>query len=126
VRVPADLIETGWDHQRILTEPNAEVRRAAIEITGWDQFIVNAGLELLDECPDPANPGYSLALYEIPERIYEERVRVVLCTNASPERDGTRRRFGLTVPADVSDALAGIPWTFDVDPQTYKQLSRAT
>ena len=43
VRVPADLIETGWDTARILREPNAEVRRCAIERMGWDQFIVDAG-----------------------------------------------------------------------------------
>ena len=43
VRVPADLIETGWDVKRTLEEDNAEVRRAAIELTGWDRFIGTDG-----------------------------------------------------------------------------------
>jgi hypothetical protein len=104
VRVPADLIETGWDSPRILREPNAEIRRCAIERMGWPEFVAAAGLVQVGAAePDPANPGYDLALYDVPERIFDAPVRVLLCTNASPERDGTRRRFGLTVPAHCPD-----------------------
>src|SRR5579864_3030102 len=50
-RVPADLIETEWDTTRILREPNAEVRRCAIEKLGWDRFADQAGLSVVDEQP---------------------------------------------------------------------------
>jgi hypothetical protein len=112
--------------ERILGEPNAEVRRAMCERIGWDQFVAQAQLAEVDRCPDPANPGFELALFDLPEQIFEEPVRLVLCTNASPERDGTRRRFGLTVPADVPDALSAAAWTFDLDKSTYAGPARAT
>jgi hypothetical protein len=66
-RVPQDLIETGWDTDTILRHPNAEVRRCAIEHLGWDQFIIDAGLDRVGlTVPDPANAPYHLALYDGP------------------------------------------------------------
>jgi hypothetical protein len=128
VRVPREVIETpdaltvDW----ILGHPNAEVRRAACERIGWDRFAAQAGLAAVDRCPDPANPGHDLALYDLPEAIFERPVRLLVCVNASPDRDGTRRRFGLTVPADVPDALTAAAWTFGIDRDTYAGLTRAT
>jgi hypothetical protein len=126
VHVPADLIEEGWDHKRILSEPNAEIRRCAIERVGWDRFAEDAQLTTVDVQDDPANPGQRLRLCDVPEQIYGTRVRVLLCTNASPERDGNVRRFGLTVPADMPDAVTAAAWTFDCDTNIYRQLQRAT
>jgi hypothetical protein len=126
-RVPAELIEKGWDTARILREPNAEIRRCAIERMGWDQFVLAAGLTRVGEpVPDPGNPGHLLALYDVPRRIYAEHVRVLICDNATPERDGSRRSFGLTVPADTPDPVAAAAWSFDVDPGDYRLLARAT
>jgi len=110
----------------IWQEQNAEVRRVMIEQMGWDSFIERANLQLVDECPDPANAPHSLRLYDVPERIYDAPVRVLLMTNASPERDGTRRRYGLTTPADISDALSAAAWLGGLDRETYAQLERAT
>jgi hypothetical protein len=105
-QVPADLIETGWDTDRILREENQEVRRCAIERMGWDWFVAEAGLKQVGvTVPDPGNPGQELALYDIPEQIYNEPVRVLLCTNGTAERDGVRRRFGLTVPGLIGDPV---------------------
>jgi hypothetical protein len=126
VRVPADLIENGWDSARILREENQEVRRVAIEHYGWDRFIADAGLELVDEADDPANSPHRVALYDVPQRVYGEPVRVVLCTNGTPERDGTVRRFGLTVPAEIGDAVSAAAWTYDLERDQYAQLARRT
>lgn len=127
VRVPADLIEDGWDTARILKEPNAEVRRCAIERLGWERFVVDAGLAQVGESvPDPGNPGHTLALYDVPEAIYDTAVRVLICDNATPERDGTRRRFGLTVPASMPDPVAAAAWTFGLNPSEYAALERAS
>jgi len=125
-RVPRDLIETGWSVERILAEPNAEIRRCAIERIGWDRFIADAHLGLVDECADPGNPGQTLALYDVPAQIFDEPVRVVLCTNGTPDRDGQRRRFGLTVPADIQTALAAAAWTYDIRPDEYALIERRT
>jgi hypothetical protein len=107
-------------------EANAERRRVMIEAFGWDRFVVDAGLALVDECADPANAPHTLKLYDLPTQIYGEPVRVVLCVNASPERDGTRRTYALTVPVDCDSALGAVAWTAGVSAKAYKALERAT
>lgn len=59
-------------------------------------------------------------------RIFDEPVRVLLCTNGTPERDGVRRRFGLTVPGSIQEPVAAAAWTFDLGPSEYRLLERAT
>lgn len=125
-RVPQELIEDRWTVADILREPNAEVRRCAIEKMGWDRFVKEAKLKRIGKAvDDPGNPGHKLSLYDIPEQVYSEPVRVLLCDNATPERDGTRRRFGLTVPADISDPIAAAAWTFDLSADEYKTMVNA-
>lgn len=126
VRVPRGLVEGRWSTDDILREPNAEVRRCGIERMGWDRFVVDAGLSQVGATvSDPGNPGHFLALYDVPAAIYDEPVRVLLCDNATPERDGTRRRFGLTVPADISDPVSAAAWTFGLRGADYRQLQHA-
>lgn len=124
--VPRDLIENGWDTERIMAERNAEVRRCAIERVGWDRFITTAGFRLIDQAPDPANPGQVLRLYNVPRSVLGHRARILLCFNATPERSGTRRVYALPVPTACRTALAAAAWSFDVPEQTYEQLARAT
>jgi hypothetical protein len=126
-RVPADLIEgAGWDTTRILQERNAEVRRCAIERAGWDRFVREAGLaQVGPTVADPGNPGQELALYDVPERIYGDAdVRVLLCTNGTVERDGSRHRFGLTVPAEIEDPIAAAAWGYGLTPELYATAAR--
>ena len=126
-RVPADLIETGWDTARILREPNTEIRRCAIERMGWPEFVAAAGLRQVGEPePDPANPGFDLRLFDVPEQIFDAPVRVLLCTNASPERDGTRRRFGLTVAADIGDPTTAAASLLRLTREQYLTLEAAS
>jgi hypothetical protein len=126
VRVPRDLIEVGWDTTRILREENVEIRRCAIERLGWDRFIADAGLAQVGESiPDPGNPGQTIALYDVPERIYGDTdIRVLLCTNGTVERDGTRRRFGLTIPAEISDPIEAAAWGYDLTREQYATMGR--
>ena len=125
VRVPADLIETGWDVARILEEGNAEVRRAAIELTGWEHFISDSGLTLVASAPDPGNPPHELELYDLPDRLrdmYDDQARILLCTNGSVEPDGTRRRYGLPVPAHHNDPVAAAADLYGWPAEAYRQL----
>jgi hypothetical protein len=126
-RVPKELIQDKWSTTEILREPNAEVRRCAIEKMGWDRFIKEAKLKRVGKTVnDPGNPGKTLALYDVPERLYEVAVRVLLCDNATPERDGTRRRFGLTVPVEIQNPIEAAAWTFGMSEDAYAKLARAT
>ncbi len=124
-RVPADLIETGWDMARIFSEPNSEIRRCAIERTGWDAFIADGGLKLVAEADDPGNSPHKIGLYDLPPKLrdlYDEPARILLATNGSVERDGTRRRFGLPVPAHHSDPVAAAADLYGWPVAAYRQL----
>lgn len=126
-RVPKDLILYGWDTSRILQEENTEIRRCAIEKMGWPTFVEQAGLTQVGESvPDPGNDPHMLTLYDVPEQIYDEPVRVLLCTNATENKDGTRNKFGLTVPASISDPVSAAAWTFGLNPTEYKELTNAS
>ncbi|MGV7585261.1 DUF6745 domain-containing protein, partial [Mycobacterium kansasii] len=125
-QVPADLIETGWDVERIMAERNTEVRRCAIEKMGWDNYVREAGLTLAHEDSDPANPGQRLRLYDVPRDLLDWPVRVLIAHNATRERDGSRHTFGLLVPTDCRTAIAASAWTFGLTESEYAQLARAT
>ena len=125
VRVPADLIEDGWDVQRVLSEDNAEVRRAAIELTGWDRFMHAAGMRLVASAPDPGNHPHTLELYDLPDNLrdmYDDEARILLCTNGSAEPDGTRRRYGLPVPATHDDPVAAAADLYGWPVEAYRRL----
>jgi hypothetical protein len=123
-RVPAWVIDDPTP-ERIADEPNVEIRRCGIESYGWDRFITQ-----LAECasaePDPGNPGQLLRLYDVPERLWGAPVRLLVCVNGTPERDGTRRTYGLTVPADIRSPVAAAAWTAGMEPNDYRQLQRRT
>jgi hypothetical protein len=122
--------------EAITAEENVEVRRCAIESLGWDRFIADAGLvpvtagvgAPLDAArvPDPGNPGQHLVLYDVPERLWGDRIRLLMCTNGTPERDGTRRRYGLKVPAHFSDPVEAAAWTAGLSKDKYARMVRRT
>lgn len=124
--VPADLIETGWDAHRILAERNIEIRRCAIERIGWDAFLEDLGSQPIASAADPGNPGHTLYLHNTPfdvtTRDGTPMNRVLLCTNGSVERDGSRRRYGLLVPGRHEDPVAAAAELYGVPVEAYRQL----
>jgi hypothetical protein len=125
VRVPQHLIETGWDLKQIFDEPNAEIRRCAIEKIGWDRFIQDSGLKKVASCPDPGNAPHYLALYDLPDGLddlYDAEARILLCVNGTEERDGTRHRFGLPVPAHHTDPVEAAAELYGWPVEAYRQL----
>ncbi|MBE1583926.1 DUF6745 domain-containing protein [Nonomuraea angiospora] len=124
-QVTRAVIDDTLTADEILRETNAEIRRCAIERRGWDRFITEAGLAQIGPAvPDPGNPGQTLTLHDVPDDIYTTHVRVLLCTNGTVERDGTRRRFGLTVPADCTDPIQAAAWTYGLTPAQYAGAQR--
>lgn len=109
--VPKNLILGLWTPRDILHMPNIEVRRCALERMGWEWFIREANLAPIGESmPDPGNPGQTITLYQAPENLYRTPVRLLVCTNGTVERDGTRRTFGLTVPGWILTPLEAAAW----------------
>jgi hypothetical protein len=106
---------------RIAREANVEVRRCAIEHIGWGAYIDQAGLRLVATAPDPGNPGCELRLYDM-----RAETRVLLAVNGSAERDGHRRRYGLTVPGFLTDPIAAAGWTYGLSAEQYSLLARRT
>jgi hypothetical protein len=50
----------------------------------------------------------------------------VPAVNGSVERDGHRRRYGLTVPADIDDPIAAAAWSYGLAGADYARLLRRT
>lgn len=123
--VPADLVEGGWSLGAIHRHPNSEVRRAAIELIGWAEYIQRAGWRLVATAPDPGNPPHELALYEDPRRRLRD-VRVLVMTNGSPDRAGALRRHAETVPDTIDDPVAAAAWQYGCTVEVYRQLRRRT
>ncbi|NRQ38505.1 hypothetical protein HII36_42765 [Nonomuraea sp. NN258] len=120
-RVPAWVITGPDDVSRIERETNVEVRRCAIERIGWATYIDRAGLRLVSTARDPGNPGSELRLYDL-----RGQTRVLLAVNGSVERDGRRRRYGLTVPGYFDDPVAAAGWTYGLTGEEYSRLARRT
>ncbi|GAB2940610.1 DUF6745 domain-containing protein [Nonomuraea fastidiosa] len=112
--------------ERISAEPNAEVRRCAIERIGWPAYIAKAGLRLVATAPDPGNAGSELRLYDTAFIDRGRTTRVLLAVNGSVERDGHRRQYGLLVPGSFDDPLAAAGWTYGLSGEQYAQLLRRT
>src|SRR5487761_240463 len=125
-RVPRWVVESPT-LEAISREDNVEIRRCAIESMGWERFTA----ELLTDqrpaiAPDPGNPDQSLVLHDVPEGLWGARVKLLLCTNGSTERDGTRRRYGLTVPAHLTDPVEAAGWTAGLSKDEYSRMVRRT
>jgi hypothetical protein len=125
IQVSRAVIDDTLTTEEILGERNAEIRRCAIEVRGWDRFVDEAGLAQVGEpVADPGNPGQTLTLHDVPADVFSSHVRVLLCTNGTVERDGTRRRFGLTVPAGLADPIEAAAWTYGLTTKQYRQAQR--
>lgn len=129
-----EWVSTNPTVDKIGREQNVEVRRAGIESMGWDRFVLEAELKLIDTKDDPGNPGEQIKLYKAGDAWGgDEDTNVAIVTNGTPERDGSRRKFGLIVDARFTDAIAAIADTYDdtqhpirMTPEMYTQLARRT
>lgn len=130
-RVPPSLIDGGgWTIEQIMSTSNSEVRRCAVERTaatrGWRHLIAQAGWPQVGQTvPDPGNAGQTLSLYRV-EGVYREPKNLLLMTNGTVDRDGTRREYGETVPTTVTDPIAAAAWQIGISPADYHRTVRRT
>jgi hypothetical protein len=124
-RIP-EWVMTDPTPERIARESNVEVRRCAIERHGWDRLIGGAGFDLVGTARDPGNGDRELRLYRVPPNVWGAGIRLLVVTNGSVERDGTRRSYGLTVPSTIDHPLTAAAWTYGLPAYIYARLGRRT
>ena len=124
VVVPDRFFE--WGIEDALKQDNAEVRRCGFERLGWEKVIER--LTLVGECPDPGNKAHTLRLFEgsLLEDLWDAPARLLVAHNASVDKGGARRVFGLPVPADAVDPLQAAATLFDIAPEVYAELEYAS
>jgi hypothetical protein len=126
-----------WSIEDAIKARNTEQRRVWFEENGgWEQY--EDRFILVDEQPDPGNPGHTLRLCDFPRefnvygrewswhRIRQNRARIIFCDNASLDRDGTRRRYGLIYPRSWGDdALTVMARSFGLTREQYQGMTTA-
>ena len=90
--------------QDAISHENAELRRCAAEMLGWDKVLTELKARVIHEDPDP-NIGTLLEV-DLPE-IGTERFLRVLC--------GTNRQFAMPVPPDIQTAMQAQAWMVGLD-----------
>jgi hypothetical protein len=127
IRVPQWVI-THPTIEKIQAEPNTEIRRCAIESFGWHNYLDAIAATEVSRQDDPGNPGFELALFDVPigHNPYSDPVRLLVMQNASLDKDGTRRRYAETVPVTCKTAIEAAAWQFGVTEKVYATMGRAT
>ena len=107
IAVPAKLAANrdNLSAEQIVRIDNQELRRLALERLGWQRFLETADAELR------AQDDYG-KLWSTQIRLDGEHAQVVEVVNATPEPDGTHRRYFLRVPPRMSTAREAVAWTF--------------
>ena len=131
VLMPREIVEADeLPIRRAVGLRNTEQRRCAVEMlagrAGWRELVGRAGLPRIGrEVPDPGNPGQTLSLWCVAE-LYGEHLHLLLMTNGTVERDGTRREFGELVPGTIRDPVQAAAWQIGLTRSQYLETVRRT
>jgi len=96
---------------RIAATTNAERRRVMIERLGYERYLREAGAEL--RAQDDFGRLWAVRGRYALDR--EEPLVLVEVVNATPEPDGSYRRYFLHVPPETRTAREAVAWTFGYD-----------
>ena len=103
---------------KIEAEPNAELRRVALEIFGFDRYLKARDAIVVSE---DINHGLPRRLLEL--NIRGDRVRVLEVQNGSLEPDGSRRKFHLGAMRGNTPHEC-VAASYGRDPQRYREGDR--
>ena len=100
----------------IFSQKNAEVRRACLEVYGIDKIKTDKRCKIIHKDKENDRELFSFDLMEGLDPICYVQV-----TNATPEPDGTYKKFFLCVPFDkeFKTCHEAVAWTFDKTPEEY-------
>jgi Domain of unknown function (DUF6745) len=97
-------------------QSNTEIRRVMVERFGAERLLREGGAELIDE--DATGRLWRWQPVHPVGRPWEPVVMVEV-DNATPEPDGTFRRYFLRVPPEIRSARAAVAWTFHLEAGQY-------
>jgi Domain of unknown function (DUF6745) len=101
--------------RRIAGWANSERRRVAIERIGLEAFLRGLGAEIVQQ------DDYG-RLWRTRQEVDGEAYVAVEVTNATPEADGSYRRYFLRVPPSTRTARAAVAWSFGIGARDYMPL----
>jgi hypothetical protein len=130
VTMPREIIEDDVPIRRAVSLRNSEQRRCAVELlagrAGWRAVVGQAGWPRVGrETVDPGNLGQILSLWCV-EELYDDHLHLLLMTNGSLERDGTRREFAELVPGWIRDPVRAAAWQIGLTADQYRETVRRT
>jgi hypothetical protein len=113
VVVPAEAIEDpdGFDPLLALMHENVEVRRVLLQHLGWDRVVRRSGLA------PQAEDDYG-RLWQVPAP-EADPLLLLEVENATPEPDGSHRRYFVRVPPEVRTPREATAWTFGMSELEY-------
>jgi hypothetical protein len=117
VRVPEWVITSPEQItvEKIETERNQEVRRVLLERFGEGRYLEESGAELIHE--DHFGKLYRKEMGE------DEPIEMVQVINATPEPDGSRKKYWLRVPPGTcKTAHEAVAWTFGLTEDQYNPV----
>lgn len=97
---------------RVLGWANAERRRVALERIGLERFMRAVGAEVIQE------DDYG-RLWRSPREVDGEPFFAVEVVNATPEPDGSFKRYFLRVPPSTRTARSAVAWSFGLTTKSY-------
>lgn len=113
VVVPAEAIEDpeSFDPRAALQHENLEVRRVLLQHLGWNRVIRGSGLTAQVE--DDHGRLWRLPVADA------DPVLLLEVENATPEPDGSHRRYFVRVPPDMQTPREATAWTFGLSEVEY-------
>jgi hypothetical protein len=116
VKVPREWIEAkdALDPRTAIEHPNAEMRRVAAEILGWDRILRTLDARAIDTDQDER-------IGELIEATISGRKERFLRAKC-----GTGRIFALPVPPDTQTAIAAQAWIHDLPEATIRAIEVRT
>lgn len=114
-RVEGETIEGVVTLERIMSEQNLEAMRVLMERYGIERYLQESGATHIHE--DETGTLYRLG--EAHDRD-QESIMLVAVTNATPEADGSFKRYFLRVPPTTRTARQGVAWTFNLLTHEYR------
>lgn len=95
--------------EEVLANKNTEVRYVGIKLFGFDKLM---------EASEIVNENNGMILFKV-NGVFTDPLLILSVLNSTPEPDGTKKQYYLTVPPTMKDCKEAVAWTFRKEPKDY-------